>query len=61
MHFILCMCLSDFYSQEIDDAVKKFAALPDHSDSDSTFVVLMSHGNIIENKDAILGVNYDED
>ncbi|XP_048050922.1 caspase b-like [Megalobrama amblycephala] len=41
--------------KEIKAAVVNFAALPDHKDSDSTFVVIMSHGNIIKNKDAILG------
>ncbi|KAK9981747.1 hypothetical protein ABG768_001271, partial [Culter alburnus] len=44
---------------QIDDAVKDFAALPDHEDSDSTFVVIMSHGERIKNKDAIAGVNHD--
>ncbi|XP_051748097.1 caspase b-like [Ctenopharyngodon idella] len=43
---------------QIDAAVRNFAASPGHRDSDSTFVVLMSHGDIIQNKDAILGVNY---
>ncbi|XP_048051507.1 caspase b-like [Megalobrama amblycephala] len=43
---------------QVHAAVRNFAASPDHQDSDSTFVVIMSHGNIIENKDAILGVNY---
>ncbi|ROL51987.1 Caspase-1 [Anabarilius grahami] len=41
--------------------VKNFAALPHHEDSDSTFVVIMSHGKRIENKDAIAGVNYHKD
>ncbi|XP_067298524.1 caspase b-like [Pseudorasbora parva] len=45
----------------IENAVKTFAARPEHRDSDSTFVVIMSHGNTIHNKDAILGVNYDEE
>ncbi|ROL51989.1 Caspase-1-B [Anabarilius grahami] len=44
--------------EQIDAAVRNFAALPDHKDSDSAFVVLMSHGDRIDNKDAILGVNY---
>ncbi|XDV16682.1 hypothetical protein PO909_016284 [Leuciscus waleckii] len=58
----------------ISAKVKDFAARSEHKDSDSTFVVLMSHGNIIQNnedkgvkyedrflnKDAILGVNYHE-
>ncbi|XP_048050921.1 caspase b-like [Megalobrama amblycephala] len=44
--------------RQIATAVRSFAALPDHQDSDSTFVVLMSHGDRIHNKDAILGANY---
>ncbi|XP_048050916.1 caspase b-like [Megalobrama amblycephala] len=44
---------------QIDDEVKEFAELPDHKDSDSTFVVIMSHGERINNKDAIAGVNHD--
>ncbi|XP_048050929.1 caspase b-like [Megalobrama amblycephala] len=44
---------------QIEAAVKDFAALPDHKDSDSTFVVIMSHGERINNKDAIAGVNHD--
>ncbi|CAM4453208.1 unnamed protein product [Leuciscus chuanchicus] len=43
---------------EISARVRNFAARPEHKESDSTFVVLMSHGDIILNKDAILGVNY---
>ncbi|XP_048050919.1 caspase b-like [Megalobrama amblycephala] len=41
--------------KEIEDAVENFAALPDHKDSDSTFVVIMSHGNRIYNRDVIAG------
>ncbi|XDV16685.1 hypothetical protein PO909_016287, partial [Leuciscus waleckii] len=48
----------DLTGQEISARVRNFAARPEHKDSDSTFVVLMSHGDIILNKDAILGVNY---
>ncbi|XP_077054460.1 caspase b-like [Siphateles boraxobius] len=51
---------TDLTGQEIADRVKNFAARSEHQDSDSTFVVMMSHGTRIENKDAILGVNYDE-
>ncbi|XP_052000737.1 caspase a-like [Xyrauchen texanus] len=43
---------------EIDDAVKNFAAPVEHVHSDSTFVVIMSHGDRIKNRDAILGVHY---
>ncbi|XDV16769.1 hypothetical protein PO909_016324 [Leuciscus waleckii] len=64
----------DLTGQEISTRVEDFAARPEHKDSDSTFVVLMSHGDIIQNKedkgvkyeerflnkDAILGVNYHE-
>ncbi|XP_051742218.1 caspase b-like [Ctenopharyngodon idella] len=49
---------TNFSGEQIDAAVRNFAASPGHRDSDSTFVVLMSHGDIIQNKDAILGVNY---
>ncbi|CAM4453343.1 unnamed protein product [Leuciscus chuanchicus] len=48
----------DLTGQEISARVEDFAARPEHKDSDSTFVVLMSHGKRIQNKDAILGVNY---
>ncbi|KAK7161031.1 hypothetical protein R3I94_003871 [Phoxinus phoxinus] len=46
--------------QQISATVENFAARSEHEDSDSTFVVLMSHGDIIQNKDVILGVNYHE-
>ncbi|XP_043117589.1 caspase b-like [Puntigrus tetrazona] len=42
----------------ISEAVKNFSKHSGHRDSDSTFVVMMSHGKRIENKDAILGVHY---
>ncbi|XP_048050928.1 caspase b-like [Megalobrama amblycephala] len=47
--------------KEIDAAVRNFAAHSDHKDSDSTFVVLMSHGGRIGNKDVILGANDSSD
>ncbi|XP_077054490.1 caspase b-like [Siphateles boraxobius] len=51
---------TDLTGQEIADRVKNFAARSEHQDSDSTFVVMMSHGTRIENKDAISGFNYIE-
>lgn len=42
--------------QEMDSAVKQFAERPEHAESDSTFVVIMSHGM----RDAILGVHWDK-
>ncbi|XP_016390143.1 caspase-1-B-like [Sinocyclocheilus rhinocerous] len=42
----------------INRAVKNFSKRYEHRDSDSTFVVIMSHGNRFDNKDAILGVHY---
>ncbi|XP_051577912.1 caspase a-like [Myxocyprinus asiaticus] len=45
---------------EMDDAVKNFAGYVEHADSDSTFVVIMSHGTRIDNRDAILGVHFDD-
>ncbi|XP_051748108.1 caspase b-like [Ctenopharyngodon idella] len=47
--------------EQIAAAVRNFATLSQHRDSDSTFVVLMSHGDRIQNKDAILGVSYHKD
>ncbi|KAG1955785.1 caspase-1 [Pimephales promelas] len=49
---------TDLTGKEIDAKVKDFATRSEHGDSDSTFVVLMSHGTRIDNKDAILGVDY---
>ncbi|XP_039540283.1 caspase b-like [Pimephales promelas] len=49
---------TDLTGDEIKDKVRIFARRSEHRDSDSTFVVLMSHGNIINNKDAIIGVDY---
>ncbi|XP_016112666.1 caspase-1-A-like [Sinocyclocheilus grahami] len=46
---------------EIDGKVKNFSKRYEHRDADSTFVVIMSHGERIQNKDAILGVHYDPD
>ncbi|XP_058626850.1 caspase b-like [Onychostoma macrolepis] len=42
----------------INMAVKNFSKRHEHRDSDSTFVVIMSHGERIQNKDAIIGVRY---
>ncbi|KAL1281436.1 hypothetical protein QQF64_000239 [Cirrhinus molitorella] len=44
--------------EAIKRAVKKFSKRYEHRDADSTFVVIMSHGARIDNKDAILGVNF---
>ncbi|XDV16709.1 hypothetical protein PO909_016300, partial [Leuciscus waleckii] len=49
----------DLTGQEISARVEDFAARPEHEDSDSTFVVLMSHGDIIQNKED-KGVKYEE-
>lgn len=49
------------YPQAIDREVRNFSELlSEHRDSDSTFVVIMSHGARINNRDAILGVHYHE-
>ncbi|XP_059407695.1 caspase b-like [Carassius carassius] len=45
----------------IKRAFEDFSKCHEHKDSDSTFVVIMSHGNRIQNKDAIIGVHYQED
>ncbi|RXN38515.1 caspase b [Labeo rohita] len=45
--------------EEINTAVSNFSKRYEHQCSDSTFVVIMSHGQRIQNKDAILGVHYD--
>uniref|UniRef100_A0A672LGV4 Caspase-1-A-like n=1 Tax=Sinocyclocheilus grahami TaxID=75366 RepID=A0A672LGV4_SINGR len=42
----------------INRAVKNFSKRYEHQNSDSTFVVIMSHGDRFDNKDAILGVHY---
>ncbi|XP_076869383.1 caspase a [Brachyhypopomus gauderio] len=39
---------------EMDEKLKEFARREEHAESDSTFVVIMSHGK----RDAILGVHY---
>ncbi|XP_058644344.1 caspase b-like [Onychostoma macrolepis] len=45
--------------EAIDREVRNFSKLlPEHRDSDSTFVVIMSHGSRINNRDAISGVHY---
>ncbi|XP_042597447.1 caspase a-like [Cyprinus carpio] len=41
-------------AKEMEKAVKDFARREEHAQSDSTFVVIMSHGK----RDAILGVHY---
>lgn len=47
--------------EEIDREVRNFSKLlSEHRDADSTFVVIMSHGERIDNRDAILGVHYDK-
>ncbi|XP_067266118.1 caspase a [Chanodichthys erythropterus] len=43
--------------QKMKKAVESFARLPEHASSDSTFVVIMSHGK----RDAILGVHHKAD
>lgn len=45
------------FSQEIDDAVLKFSKHPKLKETDSVWVVIMSHGKL----GAILGVNWKED
>ncbi|KAJ8368781.1 hypothetical protein SKAU_G00088090 [Synaphobranchus kaupii] len=47
----------DLSAQAIDEAVKKFSQREEHLQSDSTFVVIMSHGK----RDAICGIHYDPD
>ncbi|KAL2081133.1 hypothetical protein ACEWY4_022986 [Coilia grayii] len=46
----------DLSGKEMDKAVKDFSKREEHEFSDSTFVVLMSHGK----RDAILGVHWDK-
>ncbi|KAG5837660.1 hypothetical protein ANANG_G00241800 [Anguilla anguilla] len=45
---------SNLSAQAIDEAVKKFSQREEHSQSDSAFVVIMSHGK----RDVICGVHY---
>ena len=45
------------FSQEIDDAVIKFSKHPKLKETDSVFVVIMSHGK----PGAVLGVNYKDE
>ncbi|KAA0702809.1 Caspase-1 [Triplophysa tibetana] len=47
---------NDLSGNQMDEAIKNFAQRDEHKNSDSTFVVIMSHGML----DAILGINYDE-
>ncbi|XP_073697595.1 caspase b-like isoform X1 [Garra rufa] len=44
----------------LNTAVKNFSKRYEHQNSDSTFVVIMSHGKRFDNKDAILGVHYND-
>ncbi|KAJ8368780.1 hypothetical protein SKAU_G00088080 [Synaphobranchus kaupii] len=46
---------TDLSAQAIDETVKKFSQREEHLQSDSTFVVIMSHGK----RDAICGIHYD--
>ncbi|KAL1281471.1 hypothetical protein QQF64_000274 [Cirrhinus molitorella] len=46
--------------EAINRAVKSFSKRYEHQNADSTFVVIMSHGDRIDNKDAILGVHFDD-
>ncbi|XP_051720693.1 caspase a [Ctenopharyngodon idella] len=48
---------SNLSGQEMKQAVKNFAVCQEHAYSDSTFVVIMSHGK----RDAILGVHHTTD
>ncbi|XP_072548633.1 caspase a-like isoform X2 [Salminus brasiliensis] len=43
--------------REMDEAIRSFAGRSEHAESDSTFVVIMSHGK----KDKILGVHHGPD
>ncbi|XP_056619531.1 caspase a-like [Triplophysa dalaica] len=47
---------NDLSANQMDEAIKNFAQRDEHKNSDSTFVVLMSHGTL----GAISGINYDE-
>uniref|UniRef100_A0A8C1L4R5 Caspase b n=1 Tax=Cyprinus carpio TaxID=7962 RepID=A0A8C1L4R5_CYPCA len=49
---------TDLSGDAINRAVKNFSKRHEHQNSDSTFVVIMSHGDRFDNKDAILGVHY---
>ncbi|XP_029963846.1 caspase-1-like [Salarias fasciatus] len=48
---------TDLTAKEIDEAIIKFSKHPKLTDTDSVFVVIMSHGK----RDFVLGVNYRED
>nr|AAG45230.1 Caspy2 [Danio rerio] len=45
--------------KDIRRAVENFSKRREHEDADSTFIVIMSHGTRIDNKDAIVGVSDD--
>ncbi|KAI7807172.1 caspase a [Triplophysa rosa] len=47
----------DLSGNQMDEAIKKFAQRDEHKNSDSTFVVIMSHGML----GVILGINYDKE
>ncbi|XP_061073630.1 caspase-1-like [Conger conger] len=47
----------DLSAQDIDEAVKGFSQHQAHLESDSTFVVIMSHGK----RDAICGIHYNDE
>ncbi|XP_068936821.1 caspase-4-like isoform X1 [Petaurus breviceps papuanus] len=49
--------LKNLTSLEMESALRKFAARPEHKSSDSTFVVFMSHGIL----DRICGINHQID
>ncbi|XP_041929968.1 caspase a-like [Alosa sapidissima] len=47
----------DLSGEEMDKAMKEFSKRKEHAESDSTFVVIMSHGK----RDTILGVHWNKD
>lgn len=48
---------TNFTAKQMDDALLEFSKHPKLKETDSVFVVIMSHGK----RDAILGVNYSDD
>ncbi|XP_007239273.3 caspase a isoform X1 [Astyanax mexicanus] len=48
---------TDLSGREMDDAIKTFAGRSEHAESDSTFVVIMSHGQ----RDKISGIHHGPD
>ncbi|TRY92149.1 hypothetical protein DNTS_031457 [Danionella cerebrum] len=44
--------------EEIRTEVQRFSRRLEHEQANGAFVIIMSHGDRIENKDAILGVNF---